>query len=322
MKNLKYLFGPAPSVRLGRSLGINIVPSKICSMNCIYCEVGVTKALTIKRKEYSSKDKIIEEFRNNFHQFENITDVITITGAGEPTLNIELREIFLGIKKYAKNKPIAILTNSTMLKDKDVFDTLLDFDIVVPSLDAISDKAMEKIDRTHSGISPEEIRKHLKEFCNAYKGKLYLETLFCDNINDNDEELRLLADFIKDLKISIYHIGTITRPPALSTAKPVSQEFLYKALDYFKSYNIPCMYCGKFKGVSESDFNEEIIEERIEALLKLRPCKISDISGVFGINLEKAKKYIDNLKEKNIIVSDIYNNDEYYSHIKLNKLKE
>lgn len=321
MAKLKYLFGPAPSVRLGRSLGINIIPSKICSMDCIYCEAGVTKALTTRRKEYYHSKKIIEEFKENFHLFENITDVITITGAGEPTLHIGLQEILDGIRKYAKNIPIAILTNSTMLNDNDVFNTLLNFDIVVPSLDAISDNAMAKIDRSHQDISPKIIRKSLKDFCEKYNGKLYLETLFCKGINDNEEELKLLSEYIKDLKITLYHIGTITRPPALSSASPVTQEFLYNALDYFKSYGIPCQYCGKFQGKSDGSIDENIIIDRIEALLKLRPCKISDIQGVFGINEEKAKLYINSLIEKNIIVSKTFDNDEYFSHITLNKLK-
>ena len=112
MSEYKYLFGPAPSRRLGRSLGINIVPSKICSLDCLYCEVGKTKTTTMLRKPYYKADNIINEFKDNFYKFEDLCDVVTVTGAGEPTLNSELDKIITGIKKYT-SKPCAILTNTT-----------------------------------------------------------------------------------------------------------------------------------------------------------------------------------------------------------------
>ena len=112
MSELKYIFGPVPSRRLGRSLGINVVPSKICSLDCLYCEVGKTKALTMERKPYYKADKIIQELSSNIHNFDNMFDVVTITGAGEPTLNSQLHDILKRVKEVT-NKPVAILTNTT-----------------------------------------------------------------------------------------------------------------------------------------------------------------------------------------------------------------
>ena len=114
MSELKYLFGPAPSRRLGRSLGINIVPAKICSLDCLYCEAGRTKTTTMRRKAYYKAEDILKEFKENFDKFDDLCDVITVTGAGEPTLNSELDNIITGIKEIT-NKPCAILTNTTTI---------------------------------------------------------------------------------------------------------------------------------------------------------------------------------------------------------------
>ncbi|MDE7169987.1 MAG: radical SAM protein, partial [Mucispirillum sp.] len=229
MPELKYIFGPVPSRRLGRSLGINIVPSKICSMDCIYCEVGRTEALTVKRKPYVKARNIIEEFEKNYDSLKEFCDVITITGAGEPALNSELDKIFGGIKEIT-DKPAAILTNAAALKDRDVYETLLKFDIVVPSLDAVSDDVFRKINLPHKDIRIADIIENLTSFSKEYSGLLYVEILFCKGVNDSREHIEKLASVLKRMNMTKVQAGTIHRPPAYSSAKSCDGEFLLETV--------------------------------------------------------------------------------------------
>ncbi len=142
----KHLFGPVPSRRLGMSLGVDLVPKKVCSLNCVYCEVGRTTTLTIDRKEYIKYSEVMEELTNYFNNNPD-PDYITFSGYGEPTLNIRIGDIIQFIKQNKPDIPIAILTNGTLLYDKKVREELMDADVVLPSLDAATEKVFLKINR-------------------------------------------------------------------------------------------------------------------------------------------------------------------------------
>ena len=153
----KYLFGPVPSRRLGISLGVDLVPRKVCSLDCVYCEVGKTTRRTLQRKEYipvnKVKEELIDYFKNN-----PAPDYITFSGSGEPTLNICFGEILHFIKQKKPDIPVAVLTNGTLLNDKNVREALLDADIVMPSLDAATEYVFQKINRPPKSLT---IEKHI-----------------------------------------------------------------------------------------------------------------------------------------------------------------
>ncbi len=310
MSELKYLFGPAPSRRLGRSLGINIVPSKICSLDCIYCEVGKTKKTVLQRKAYYNADDIIEEFYNNFYKFEELCDVVTITGSGEPTLNSELEKIITGIKKYT-SKPIAILTNTTTIHLSEVYESLLKFDIVVPSLDAVSNDVFKSINLPELHLNTDNIINGLTKFSQEYSGKLFIEILFCKNINDSKEHIEKIIEILKNIKCDKVQLGTIHRPPAYSTALPVDDEFLLDTAKLFIKNNIPAEVTGGFSSVYKTSSSLDLYD-LIQALLKMRPCTLQDMAGVFGKNEDEIKSNIDILIKHNKIKAKYYNNDNYY----------
>lgn len=309
--SLKYIFGPAPSRRLGRSLGINVVPSKICSLDCLYCEVGKTKAVTIKKAAYYKASKIVEEFKNNFHQFEDICDIITVTGAGEPTLNSELQEILDGIKSVT-DKPVAILTNTTTIYDEAVYNTLLNFDVVVPSLDAVDNENFNAIDKPDSSIDINLIIQHLIKFSHEYKGKIYLEILFCKDINDSQEHVKKYLDIIPKIKLDKVQIGTIHRPPAYSNIEKVSDEFLLETTKLFLNHNIPAEMTSGFSVVFKESNSKEL-NDLIPTLLKMRPCTIDDLSGVFGKTKDVITNEIEKLLKDNVIIKESYSNEVYYT---------
>ena len=313
MSELKYLFGPAPSRRLGRSLGINIVPAKICSLDCLYCEAGRTKTTTMRRKAYYKAEDILKEFKENFDKFDDLCDVITVTGAGEPTLNSELDNIITGIKEIT-NKPCAILTNTTTIHINEVFMSLLKFDIVVPSLDAVIDNIFKAVNLPEKSVDTVNIIAGLEKFSKEYNGKLFIEILFCKNVNDSKEHIESLIKVLKNIKCSKVQIGTIHRPPAYNTACPVSDEFLLETAKLFLKHNISAEVTGGFKNIYKTSASLDL-DDLIPALLKMRPCTLLDMSGVFGKSESEIKEHIDNLRKANKIKAEYYNSDKYYTTV-------
>ena len=195
----KYLFGPVPSRRLGMSLGVDLVPKKVCSLDCVYCEVGKTTKLTLDRKEYIKSDKIKEELS---HYFSNSPDpdYITFSQSGEPTLNLYIGEILRFIKQSKPEIPVAVLTNGTLLYDKNVRKELLTADVVLPSVDAATDSVFKKINRPSGDLDIHKYIRGLIDFRKEFKGKIWLEVFILPRYNDSENELTELKKVI--LKIN------------------------------------------------------------------------------------------------------------------------
>jgi len=229
---MKYIFGPVPSRRLGSSLGIDVVPFKTCDLDCIYCEVGKTNHLTIKRDHYINIDHMLEELKRIYPAVKDHLDVVTVTGSGEPTLNIDIKIIATEIKKIISH-PLVLLTNSTLVTNNEVKDAMMLFDVIVPSVDAVSNEVFRKINRPHSSLNLINILDQLREFSHTYNGKLFIEVLLVEGINDNFEEIGKIATYIKTLKYDKVQLNTVFRPPAYPDAKGINQEN-YLRLQCFK----------------------------------------------------------------------------------------
>ncbi|MFO7828052.1 MAG: radical SAM protein, partial [Bacteroidales bacterium] len=172
----KHLFGPVPSRRLGMSLGVDLVPHKVCTLNCVYCECGATTNLTTNRKEYVSYNEIINELKDYFGKNEK-PDYITFSGAGEPTLNIHIGKVIDFLKQNYPDIPIAVLTNGSLLSDQKVRSELLKASLVLPSLDAANNKTFKKIDRPSKDLDINDYINGLIQFSNEFKGKIWLEIM-------------------------------------------------------------------------------------------------------------------------------------------------
>ncbi len=185
----KYLFGPVPSRRLGISLGIDLIPAKACSLNCVYCECGETTNLTIERREYVPYSDVIRELK---HYLDNnpAPDFITFSGSGEPTLNSRIGDIIKFLKSKYTNVPIAVLTNGTLFNQKKVRTELLKADIVLPSLDAASELSFRKINRPFHSLSINKYIQGLIDFRKEYNGEIWLEVLILPKYNDDEENLK------------------------------------------------------------------------------------------------------------------------------------
>ena len=163
----KFLFGPVPSRRLGMSLGVDLVPKKVCSLDCVYCEVGKTTKLTLDRKEYIKLEKVKEELTHYFNHYPD-PDYITFSGSGEPTLNIYIGEILQFIKQNRPEIPVAVLTNGTLLYDKNVREAIINADVVLPSLDAATEDTFKKINRPTKDLSFDKYIQGLIEIGRAH----------------------------------------------------------------------------------------------------------------------------------------------------------
>lgn len=221
----RFLYGPILSRRLGRSLGVDIVPYKTCSLDCIYCECGSTTNLTMERKEYFPTVEIIQDLKN-FLDTRPELDYITFAGSGEPTLHNGLGEIITFLKRSFPQYKVAVLTNATLLNDSQVIEDLKMADLVVPSIDGVSGKVFRSMNRPHQELTPEKVINGIKKLKEGFTGEIWLEIFIAPGINDNEQELYLFRDIIQELGISKVQLNSLDRPGAVDWIKPLEKSRL------------------------------------------------------------------------------------------------
>jgi len=228
------VFGPVPSRRLGRSLGINnIPPPKRCSYSCIYCQLGGTKILTVERRRFYDTRVLRKALSEKLSEVnEDDLDYITFVPDGEPTLDESLNEHVKAIRELS-DKPIAILTNSTLISIEDVRRDLMGFDLVSIKLDAVSEEIWRKINRPHPSLNLREILDGVKIFRREFSGKLISETMLIDGVNSERSEIKRIADELSKIDPDKAYIAIPTRPPAENWVKPVDEEKLVESYEIF-----------------------------------------------------------------------------------------
>ncbi|MDD2679862.1 MAG: radical SAM protein [Candidatus Omnitrophica bacterium] len=227
---MKYLYGPVKSRRLGASLGISLTPYKTCDFDCIYCQLGRTNNLTVERKEYIKVSEIINELRTWLGDNREIAqglEYITLSGSGEPTLNTGIGELITEIKRLTPLK-VAVLTNTSLLVDSEVRRQLLEADLIVPSLDAVTQGLFIKIDRPHPGINIEEIIAGLVALRKEFRGKIWLEVMLLKGINDDIRHIRKLKDIIEKINPDKIQLNSPARTTAESGIYAVGRPKLKK----------------------------------------------------------------------------------------------
>lgn len=222
----KYVFGPVRSGRLGLSLGLDLLGEAVCSLDCVYCEVGATTRLTTRRDLYVRPADILGELARWRSENGRLPDYVTLGGLGEPCLNSGMGDVILGARKLFPDTPVAVLTNSTLLDDPEVRRELALADAVLPSVDTLVPAEMRRLNRPCAGVDVERVRRGLAAFAREFTGDLFLEVLLVGGINDSEENLALLTDFVRGLAPARVDVVTMTRPGAVRTASPVSPQTL------------------------------------------------------------------------------------------------
>ena len=305
----KYLFGPVPSRRLGMSLGVDLVPKKVCSLNCVYCEVGETTKLTIDRKEYVKQDKIISEL-DEFMKNSPKLDYITFSGYGEPTLNSRIGDVLSYIKQHYPDVKTAVLTSGALLSDKKVRSELLAADVVLPSLDAASQFVFEKINRPNPNLKIETYIQGLIDFRKEYKGEIWLEIFFLKGYNDSPEELDLLKKAILKIKPDNVQLNTLDRPGTISGLIALTNDELQKVIDDWKLSNIEIIAPATDRKDMES-YNTDI-EGTILNTIARRPCTLGDLHQILGIHINEINKYLGVLELNNKIKTTTLERGVFY----------
>ena len=222
----RFVFGPVLSGRLGRSLGLDLLGSKVCSMDCVYCEVGPTRVRTRERKTWVPPRELLDELAAWKAEGFEAPDVVTLGGSGEPTLNSGLAEILAGCRTILPNVPVAVLTNSTLLDDAGVRRELCAADMVLPSLDSLVESEFSAVNRPLRGITAAGCAQGIRDLRREFSGRLFLEVLLCRGWNDSARNLALLQDYCADLRPDRVDVVTLSRPGTLPSAEAVDSQTL------------------------------------------------------------------------------------------------
>ena len=306
---MKHLFGPVNSRRLGLSQGIDLLPPKICNFNCIYCEVGPTTLLTCDRKEYVPTTEIITEIKtllNDTEAVKNI-DYFTITATGEPTLHTGIGEVIRFIKNNT-GKPVAVLTNGSLLHLKEVRDDLMAADLIIPSLDAALPESYRKINRASPCADLTSIIEGLEVFRKQFKGDIWLEILLAKNMNDSPEDIEAFKKVVKKINPDRIQLNTVARPPLEEFAAPLSQEEMHHIA---KQFETPVEIIVDFER-RKRDGYRPIIETETLHMLKRRPCTASDICEALNLNPEKINYFLKDMVKTGKIIQKFHNDRTYY----------
>ncbi|MBN2014958.1 MAG: radical SAM protein [Candidatus Altiarchaeota archaeon] len=260
-------YGPVPSRRLGRSLGVNNIPPKVCSYSCIYCQLGAVKGTFAERKEFYPPEELVTEIKRVLGREK--PNYITFVPDGEPTLDINLgREIELlkplGIK-------IAVITNSSLLWRDDVIDDLKKADWVSLKVDAVKEKTWRKINRPCKSLELEKILDGIRRFAKEFRGELTTETMLIDDVNDSDDELKETAGFISGLKPSIAYLSIPTRPPAEAWATPPPEKRINKAYQIFSEKIRQVRHLIGYEGNEFSSTGD--VEEDLLSITSVHPMR-------------------------------------------------
>ncbi len=294
----KYLYGPVPSRRLGRSLGIDIIPFKICTLDCIYCQLGRSSKKTLERDEYVSTDAVLAELAEKIEDGLD-ADYITIAGSGEPTLNSQIGKLLNAIKKIT-NIPLAVLTNGTLFFRDDVREDCAKADLVLPSLDAGDEQTFRRINRPHADINIEKLVSGLAAFRNKFSGPIWLEVFLVAGLNTNTQQIAVIKNLIERIAPDKIHLNTAVRPTTEADVAAVTPDELEAIA---AKLGDSCEIIADFSAAHAPTTDTRTTPEDVFSMLKRRPCSVEDISAGLSIPPNLAVKHLTTLQQQDLIES-------------------
>ncbi len=306
----RYVFGPVPSRRLGLSLGVDLVPFKTCTHDCIYCQLGRTTTQTAERADYAPVHEVLSQVRSAL-QNGPTPDAITLAGSGEPTLHSRIGDVLAGLKSLS-SIPIVLLTNGSLFHRPEVRQACLLADIVVPSLDAATEETFQRINHPLAGMTLAQHVAGLVAFRELFKGELWLEIMVVDGVNTGDEQIagmRRIADRIRPDRIQL---NTVVRPPADSRAVPVPPERLAEIRDRMGPpaeivAGTPPRHVESQCATARPAGPEDVL-----AMIQRHPSTADDVAMGLGIDYSEAMRCLNGLLAGGRICRRIQGSTEYY----------
>ncbi len=287
------LFGPVPSRRLGMSLGIDLIPMKTCTLNCIYCECGRTTHLTVDRREYVPYDLVCEEL-TKFLSTHAQPDYLTFSGSGEPLLNSRIGDVLAFAKREFPSIPVAVLTNGTLFSNSQVRQAIRTADVVLPSLDAATKAIFRRINRPHPALQIGTIIEGLVDLRKEYPGQIWLEVFIVPGINDSLSELSALKQAIHDIRPDRIQLNTLDRPGTVASLKSATQEELQRVMEIWRLPNVEIIAKPETRKTAASYRSD--IESAIMETITRRPCTLEDLSSILALHSNEINKYLNVLE--------------------------
>ncbi len=308
MQRYKYVYGPVLSRRLGRSLGVDVIPYKTCSYDCVYCLLGRTTNHTLEVRDYVSATDVLNEIRQRLQ--EETPDAISFAGSGEPTLNSCLGKIIDGIKAMT-DIPVVVFTNSSMLWDEKVRQNLARADIISPSLDAVLPASAEAVNRLVTGLDVGKIIEGLKTFCHDFAGRIWLEVLLVAGVNDGDADIEALASVVSKLdNIECVQLNTVVRPPAERSARALSMERL-KAIARRLPGRVEII-ASQLGSAQGTHTHNSVSADEVLDLIERHPSTAEGISEGLDCDLDKTRIVVESLVKKGKLLASEREGKTFY----------
>ena len=276
------------------SLGIDLIPPKICTLNCVYCECGATTRLTHERKEYVPVKEVFSEL-DDFFRHNPDPDTLTFSGAGEPTLHVHIGEVIAYLKSLRPSLPVAVLTNGTLFTDQRVRKELMQADLVLPSLDAATDKALRKINRPRKELRAADYIRGLVDFSREFSGQIWLEIFLLPGYNDDEENLEALKMAVGEIGPQRIQLNTLDRPGTVRGLHPVPMERLEEIAAWFGMEQVEVIAPPPKR--REARAYRDDLESAILETISRRPCTLEDLEEILGLHIHEINKYLGVLEE-------------------------
>ena len=303
---MKYVFGPVPSRRLGLSLGVDLIPPKTCSYDCLYCQIGKTTCKVTEPSAYVPGEAVIAELDETLARVK--PDYVTFSGSGEPTLHVELGRIIANVKGRTGVK-VAVLTNGSLLYRPEVRERLLKADRVMPTLSTVKEETFRLIHQPHDDLSASRVIEGLKSFRKSYRGQLFIEVMLLAGFNDRDEEIEALRHVILEIAPDRVQLNTVVRPPANAKAIPLDRT----RLEYIKRVFGERAEIIATAPIRDKQHFRGTLSDAVLEMARRRPVTVEDVAGALDAPLFEVDKAVKALVHKGQLREQTHLGKDYYT---------
>jgi wyosine [tRNA(Phe)-imidazoG37] synthetase (radical SAM superfamily) len=302
---MTYVFGPVPSRRLGLSLGVDLIPRKTCSYDCLYCQVGRTTCVTAEPGDFVPLGDVLLELKESFQRIR--PDFVTFSGSGEPTLHSGIGEVIAFVKKESDLK-VAVLTNGSLLGREDVRERLMKADVIMPTLSTVNEETYRKIHRPHPDLVLSRVIQGLRSLRRSYRGELHVEVMLLSGLNDSEEELAGLKKALSDIAPDRIQLNTVVRPPADPEALSLDREKMVRIKNFFGARAEVVAFMPPKRRDRKYDSSSEAVIE----MAKRRPVRARDVADVLGLPIDDVEKLVKALTVKGRLRFQDHLGETYY----------
>jgi wyosine [tRNA(Phe)-imidazoG37] synthetase (radical SAM superfamily) len=303
---MTHIFGPVPSRRLGLSLGVDLIPPKTCSYDCLYCQIGKTTCKAIEPAAYVPAEEVIAELDEALSRA--TPDYVTFSGSGEPTLHVELGRLIAYVKERTSAR-VAVLTNGSLLYRPEVRERLLKADMVMPTLSTVREETFRLIHQPHDDLSVTGHIEGLRRFRKSYRGQLFIEVMLLAGFNDRDDEIQALRQMILEIAPDRVQLNTVVRPPADAKAIPLDR----KKLEIIKRVFGECAEIIATAPIKQKQHFPGPLSAAVLEMARRRPVTVEDVAGALDASLREADETVKAMVNRGDLRRQTHIGKDYYT---------